>query len=212
MSRFAVALFLVVGACSGDDDGTTEPIGPETCDNGVDDNGNGLVDCEDSTFCGGLQCITTGDDDDDTTTELPEVEIDFSGTSVEFTFTPQSGTCSQPIRTFTVVNRNEDLEAVVDANCDLINGGTAGIGFDVDGASPRQYVVDGAARAGHVDGARDVLRVPRHQRRVHHRVPHQGGPRGHLRPGGVRRERDAAVAGSPSARRPVSSERAWPPT
>lgn len=142
MSRFAVALFLVVGACSGDDDGTTEPIGPETCDNGVDDNGNGLVDCEDSTFCGGLQCVTTGDDDDDTTTELPEVEIDFSGTSVEFTFTPQAGTCSQPIRTFTVVNRNEDLEAVVDANCDLINGGTAGIGFDVDGASPRQYVVD----------------------------------------------------------------------
>jgi hypothetical protein len=143
MLRNGVALLFLVGACSGDDDTGPEPIGPETCDNGVDDNGNGLVDCDDKAYCGGIQCIPTGDDDDDDTTEPPEVEIDFDGSTLDFSFTPQAGICSQPIRTITVVNRNEDVEALVDANCDLVgDAGTSAIGFDIDGQNPRAFIVD----------------------------------------------------------------------
>jgi hypothetical protein len=140
MVRKVVALFLVAGACSGDDGGPP-PLGPETCDNEIDDNGNGLVDCDDTQFCGGLQCkpTTIGDDDDDTV--LPEIEVDFGQDTLDFSFTPQAGTCNQPIRAITVINRSEELEALVDANCDLVDGDTL-IGFDVNGAAGRAFIVD----------------------------------------------------------------------
>lgn len=139
MVRKVLALFLVAGACSGGDDGP-KPLGVEICDNETDDNGNGLVDCEDTQFCGGLQCAPTtiGDDDD---TVLPDIEVDFGQNTVDFTFTPQAGTCNVPIETITIINRSEELEALVDANCDLVDGETL-IGFDVNGANGRAFVVD----------------------------------------------------------------------
>jgi hypothetical protein len=141
MVRKVVALFLLVGACSGDDSDPTEPLGPEICDNGVDDNGNGLVDCDDGQFCGGLQCATTPGDDDDDTTAPPDIEVDFDDDALDFEFPVQAGICNQPLVTITVVNRSGELEAVVDANCDLVNG-QATIGFGIDGGAAQAFVVD----------------------------------------------------------------------
>jgi hypothetical protein len=151
MSLRGAALFLVVGACSGSDDTEPKPLKPEICDNGEDDNGNDLVDCDDTEFCGGLACRPTGDDDDDTTVPLADVEVDFDEDSIDFVFTPQAGLCSVPLATVTVINRNEDVEALIDANCDLV-GGKSVIGFDLDGANAKAFIVDeGLDAASSVD-------------------------------------------------------------
>ena len=52
MARFVmIAAFLPLMAC-GTGDGNDDFLFPEDCDNGIDDNGNGLVDCDDDQ-CGG---------------------------------------------------------------------------------------------------------------------------------------------------------------
>ncbi|MEM6926642.1 MAG: hypothetical protein AAF602_06930, partial [Myxococcota bacterium] len=45
LACFSIAALLVVGGC-----GPGDP-GPEICDNGIDDDGNGLVDCDDVAVC-----------------------------------------------------------------------------------------------------------------------------------------------------------------
>jgi hypothetical protein len=92
----------------------------EVCDDGIDNDGDGQVDCDDVGDCGGLACRDTnvGDDDDDT--EPPMVEIVFDETECcSFDFAPSD--CPQKeIGTFRVTNRMEDEDALLDVFCDRI--------------------------------------------------------------------------------------------
>lgn len=115
MPRFAILLV----ACSGSSTDDTPFVGPETCDNGVDDNGNGLVDCADTDFCGGLACATGDDDDDDTGEPLAPVEVVYSAEDCcDFIIDTE---CPKSLGTVGVVNRTTE-EAVLDASCDLVDG------------------------------------------------------------------------------------------
>lgn len=143
MRWWMLAAAAVTVSCSGTE---TEPEGREICGDDIDNNGNGLVDCDDTKYCGGLQCLptTTGDDDDDTT-ELPVVEIDDPGGNVFFTFT--AGGCPQLVKTYHVVNRSDDTDGVVDASCDWLDT-TSVFRWVPDGGTPTQFVVDEDLYAG----------------------------------------------------------------
>jgi hypothetical protein len=119
-------------SCSGSDGETDTFTRPETCDDGVDNNDNGLVDCADTAFCGGLQC-QTGDDDDDTDVPLPDLEIIYDPTTCcDFQFV--SGDCPKSIGTIGVINRSTD-DATVDASCDFVTGESV-IQWQVQGGAP----------------------------------------------------------------------------
>ena len=120
--RWLVPLFLVTVACSGDTDDTTF-VGPETCDDGIDNNGNGLVDCADTAFCGGLACATGDDDDDDDDTAAPPpvVEVIYSADDCcDFAFGP--GDCPMSIGTLQIANRSVEADGEMDVSCDLVDG------------------------------------------------------------------------------------------
>ncbi|MCB9688047.1 MAG: hypothetical protein H6738_17735 [Alphaproteobacteria bacterium] len=144
MRWWTMAAVAATVSCSGATE--PEPEGREICGDEIDNNGNGLIDCEDTKYCGGLQCLTTttGDDDDDTT-DLPVVEIDDPGGNVSFSFTP--GGCPQLVKTYHVVNRSDDTDGLVDASCDLL-GNDSVFRFVVDGSNPTQFVVDEDLYAG----------------------------------------------------------------
>lgn len=120
---FPLSLLLVLTACSGTggDDTFTRP---ENCDDGVDNNDNGLVDCDDTQFCGGLQC--KGDDTHfDTDVDLPDLEIVFTAAECcDFQWQPSDCT-GQSIGSFTVINRSTELDAELLTNCDYVNGASA---------------------------------------------------------------------------------------
>ncbi len=129
----------VLVSCSG----STEPTPfeeREICDDEVDNNGNGLVDCDDTEFCGGVRCVTTTGDDDDDTTELPLVEIDYPGADIFFDWT--TGTCPVLVKSMIIVNRSTEEEGEVDASCDLLNGSTAALRFQIDGGEVKTFLVD----------------------------------------------------------------------
>jgi hypothetical protein len=105
------------GACSGE----PPPARPELelCDDGIDNDGDSLVDCDDVADCGGLACRDTdvGDDDDD---EPALVEILFDEAEC-CNFDYSSSDCPQKdIGTFSVINRLTDEEALLDVFCDRV--------------------------------------------------------------------------------------------
>jgi hypothetical protein len=105
--------------CSGTD---TDPgrAPPEICDDGIDNDGDDLIDCDDTEACGGLQCIT-GTTDTDITVPLDPAEILFDATTCcDFTFT--QGDCPLLVGTYQAAN----------ASCDLI-GGTPPLSFTAPG-------------------------------------------------------------------------------
>src|SRR5262245_59636238 len=103
------AILLLSGAlgtgCSGD---TTDPgrPPPEICDDGIDNADDGLIDCDDTEACGGLQCITNTIDTD-TTVPLDPAEIIFSAADC-CNFTYGQGDCPLLVGTFQAANREED--------------------------------------------------------------------------------------------------------
>jgi hypothetical protein len=133
MSRWGwMALAGLGWACSGDD-GTVRPD-PEICDDEIDNDGNGLIDCEDSSACGGIHCQQTGDDDDDTAeSELVEIVLD-DDTCCDFTF--GAADCPQKeIGTFSIINRSPDVEGNFDVSCDTVGPNLAPIEWQVAGGS-----------------------------------------------------------------------------
>lgn len=131
-------LSLLLAACSGTDGDTFTR--PEVCDDEVDNNGNGLVDCDDTAFCGGLQCEAP-DTDFDTDVPLPPLEITYSvATCCDFEWA--AADCPKSIGTVGMINRGEE-DAEVDINCDLVNTQPA-VQWQVQGGSdsPTPFVVD----------------------------------------------------------------------
>ncbi|MEZ4235467.1 MAG: hypothetical protein R3F59_04755 [Myxococcota bacterium] len=124
-----------LAGCSGD--GPVQRPDPEICDDGIDNDGDGLVDCDDGDDCGGLACVTHGDDDD-TVTEPPEVEIVLDEdlcTGADCTFDYAGSDCPQKeLGTFHVFNRTDDTDAEFQIYCN---------GVGPDGARVIQWKADG---------------------------------------------------------------------
>jgi len=132
--QLTTILLLSVGfgatGCTGTDtdDGGRKP--PEICNDEIDNDDDGLIDCDDSAECGGLQC-NTGTTDTDTTVELEEAEILFSAADCcDFTFS--QGECPKMIGTYQAANREPETDGELDASCDLI-GDDPPLKFSVDG-------------------------------------------------------------------------------
>jgi hypothetical protein len=122
---------VVLLSCSGgDDDGGTR-LDPEICDDGIDNNGDGLVDCEDTTSCGGLVCRDPGDDDDDTAEPTPDVEV-LRNDCCDFTFTCPAANVS--VGQFSLINHSLENDAEFAVVCAPI-GGTSPLAFQVVGSS-----------------------------------------------------------------------------
>jgi hypothetical protein len=144
MKTLSPLVLLLLAACSGTDGDTFTR--PEVCDDGVDNNGNGLVDCDDASFCGGLQCQAP-DTDVDTDEPLPPLEISYTAAECcDFTFTTSE--CPKSIGTFGMIDRGED-DAVIDVSCDLVNS-EAAVQWQVQGGSdaPTPFIVDTPVYAG----------------------------------------------------------------
>lgn len=105
----------------------------EICDDGIDNDRDGLADCDDTDSCGGLACRTTTGYVPDTSQFLPNADILYSvADCCDFEFNAES--CpSIEIGTITMVNRASEEDGEYDVNCDL-----------VDGESPVQWRVEGA--------------------------------------------------------------------
>ncbi|MEQ1502932.1 MAG: hypothetical protein ABMB14_11915 [Myxococcota bacterium] len=131
-----------LGACGGGGDDTSPRPELEVCDDGEDNDGDSLVDCDDTQDCGGIHCQNTGDDDDDTTpTEPATIEILFDETSCcDFTFTSED--CpSKTIGTFSVLNRSLEDDGDFDVSCDLVGPGLSAIKWQPEDASSKQAFV-----------------------------------------------------------------------
>lgn len=145
---FGLAGFLLL-SCSGGDDGT-ERKDPEICDDEIDNNDDGLVDCEDEASCGGLVCRDpSGDDDDDTTVPTPDVEILWDPSACcDFEYDCPGG--DKSIGTFAIVNHLADADAEFDISCTLVGPQLSPIEFQVVGSSaaPVPFVVNADVYAG----------------------------------------------------------------
>jgi hypothetical protein len=145
--RVWLGVLLSLGACSGDPAGDDDDDreGLEICDDGIDNNDNGKVDCDDTAYCGGLQCLTTtpGDDDDDDD-DLPDLEVGYGGQPIGFTYTPQPEGCQDLVETITVINRSTTLAAEVDASCDQLGGQEIAMVWRVGDEAPKQFVTNEA--------------------------------------------------------------------
>jgi hypothetical protein len=123
---------LVMLGCSGDD-GTVRPD-PEVCDDELDNDGDGLVDCDDSNDCGGIHCQQQGDDDDDTgTLVLVEILLE-EDDCCDFTF-GQADCPQKEIGTFSIINRSPDVEGTFNVSCDVVGVDMAPIEWQVVGGS-----------------------------------------------------------------------------
>jgi hypothetical protein len=118
--------------CTGTDTTDDGRKPPEICDDEIDNDDDGLVDCDDTAECGGLQCNTgTTDTDTGITTDLDPAEILFSVTDCcDFTFA--EGECPKLIGTYEAANREPETEGELDASCDLI-GDDPPLSFSVIG-------------------------------------------------------------------------------
>jgi hypothetical protein len=118
MSRI-LALMLIAG-CSGETTDTGRKP-PEICNDAIDNDDDGLVDCDDSAECGGLQCATGTESDTGPTVELPDLELVFDvPAAYNFEFSGP-GDCPLLIGTYEAINRTE-FDAELDANCNQIGG------------------------------------------------------------------------------------------
>lgn len=119
------------GCLFGSTDPETRPP-PEICGDEIDNDLDGLVDCDDVLACGGAACETTTYITD-TQANLPNADILFSGADCcDFEFGPDS--CpSMVIGTIDFLNRATETDGEFDINCDL-----------VESVSPIQWQVEGA--------------------------------------------------------------------
>ncbi|HHO51014.1 MAG TPA: hypothetical protein ENK18_09125 [Deltaproteobacteria bacterium] len=117
MLRFSLTLSLSLSVgCSGEAPGTHPE--PEICDDGIDNNGNGLIDCEDSASCGGLVCRDNTNNTNDTGEPLPELEIFIDPDDCcDFTFS-DADCAGKPIGQFTILNRSDE-QGTIDVTCDV---------------------------------------------------------------------------------------------
>lgn len=130
----------LTGACSGEPPPVRQD--PEICDDGIDNDNDGDIDCDDSN-CGGLPCQNQGDDDDDVAPPPPLVEILFDAAECcDFDFT--SSSCpSTTIGTFSVVNRSKTEDGEVDASCNAVGPETfAAIRWQVAGGNISAFLVN----------------------------------------------------------------------
>jgi hypothetical protein len=144
MRRYVVlgTVLAVLGSCSGEETGPRPD--PEICDDEIDNDGDGDVDCDD-TECGGLPCLNRGDDDDDTgTTEPPPpVEVQYDPESCcDFEYAVSTCGQAQAIGTLSFINRTEDEAGDYDISCDQV-GGAFAIKFAVTGQGQPQPFLSG---------------------------------------------------------------------
>lgn len=147
MLRFSLALITVLGVgCSGNPPGTRPD--PEICDDGIDNDGNGLIDCEDTVSCGGLACRDADTDTNDTGDPLPPLEILIdSEDCCNFTFS-NADCAGKPIGQFRIINRSDD-DGTIDVTCDLPGtGGISAVEFRMnDNQTLRQFLTDAPMRS-----------------------------------------------------------------
>lgn len=136
----AVVAVLALAACSGEPAPTRQD--PEICDDGIDNDKDGDIDCDD-TNCGGLPCQQQGDDDDDTTEPPPDIEFLYDAEACcNFDFS--SADCpSKTIGTIAVINRSKKDSAEVDASCTAVGPDVfTAIRWQAPGASTVAFLVN----------------------------------------------------------------------
>lgn len=109
-----VALF----ACGGSDSADVGWSGFEICNNGLDDNGDGLVDCED-VACAGPACRLPPTD---TSPTVQGIVIEYEPGECDFRFSAND--CTMLICSIDVPN-GTDGEALVNASCENPSGGAS---------------------------------------------------------------------------------------
>ena len=118
MSRLFVPALLLTASCGGE--GGVRPP-PEICDDRLDNDGDGLVDCDDEA-CGGLACTNGGGGGTTRPDPLDPVEILFdSQDCCDFTFGP--GDCNKIVGSYTIANRTDE-DGELDISCDTPGGGS----------------------------------------------------------------------------------------
>lgn len=111
MSRLTVlaALPLLFSCTNGP--GTFE--GFEICNNGIDDNNDGLTDCEDEATCGGPDCRFNNSGE--TGVQLGDVRIEWKDGQCDFLY--GDADCTKLVCTILVTNDTEE-EGFVTSSCD----------------------------------------------------------------------------------------------
>ncbi|MBX2800555.1 MAG: hypothetical protein KTR31_22945 [Myxococcales bacterium] len=117
--RLALLMLLPLAACSGPATDVAAEL-PEICGDGIDNNDNGLVDCEDATYCGGPGCAAPPPTDEGFDTDqlvfpgIEDLNCDFSFGTTD---------CSRKeLCTFTFENTSPD-PATFNAECSTPAGG-----------------------------------------------------------------------------------------
>jgi hypothetical protein len=133
---------VAIGGCLGGSATGTRPD-PEICDDGIDNDGDGLADCDDTDSCGGLACIGTTTTTYDTSANLPNADIAYSpATCCDFEFGGPTDCPTKVIGTVEFFNRAYEEAGEFDISCDLV-GGESPVQWQVAGAAtPEPFVVN----------------------------------------------------------------------
>jgi hypothetical protein len=142
--RLWVGALLV--SCSGEAPYTRPD--PEICDDGADNDGDGLVDCDDKSDCGGIACRTTYTTD--TAPDLPDAEVLFNEDDC-CDFTYSSADCPQlEIGSITFINRSGSEDGQIDVSCnDVGPNSVPAIQWAPQGSThPSQFIINAPIYAG----------------------------------------------------------------
>lgn len=125
-----VVFGLLLAGCSGDDN--VKRPDPEICDDGEDNDKDGLVDCDDTADCGGLACRETFTTETGETAP-PTLEIVVNDGCCDFSF--GSADCPQKsIGTVSIINRDPELEGQFTASCETVGPSLQPIEWKVVGS------------------------------------------------------------------------------
>lgn len=137
MARAWGAVGFILWGCSGE---TAERVPPEVCDDEIDNDGDGLVDCDDDN-CGGLPCQQKGQTETGDTDEPDALEILLNDDCCDFSFAADD--CPQMlIGSVTFINRDPEEAGSFDVSCDTVNNDPVIEWKVVGGANQSPFLVN----------------------------------------------------------------------
>jgi len=119
------------------------PPPPEICDDGIDNDEDGLVDCDDTESCGGINCQEPGGNEDTAPEPPPIVEVIYDDADCcDFSFSVPDA-CDVITGTFRIINRSDDDGLIKNISCETPGKGTGAIlEFAVGNSQPMEFVAN----------------------------------------------------------------------